>query len=98
MLENYGYEVLDLGKDVAPEIVAEAVKREGIRLAGLSALMTTTVPAMEKTIALLHETTECSVMVGGAVLNAEYAKKINADFYAADAMESVKIAEKIFAE
>lgn len=96
LLENYGYDVYDLGKDVAPERILEAVKSSGARLVGLSALMTTTVPAMEETIRLLKkEAPECRIMVGGAVMTEEYASMINADFYGDDAMASVRYAEKI---
>lgn len=98
LLENYGYDVIDLGKDVPPELIVKTAKEEGIRLIGLSALMTTTVPAMEETIKMIHEQgIECKVMVGGAVLTQEYADMIHADKYAKDAMESVRYAEKIFA-
>ncbi len=94
LLENYGYDVIDLGKDVPAETVLDAVLRENAPLAGLSALMTTTVGAMEETIALLHEKAPfCKIIVGGAVLNEAYAKQIKADFYAKDAMETVKIAQ-----
>ena len=95
LLENYGFSVTDLGKDVAPETVVEAVKETGAALVGLSALMTTTVPAMEETVTLLK--TECpgvKTIVGGAVLTQSYADKICADFYAKDAMEAVRYAEK----
>ncbi len=96
LLENYGFEVIDLGKDVPPETVVEKVKEVHAPLAGLSALMTTTVPAMEETIGLLHEEAPwCRVMVGGAVLTQEYADKIGADFYGKDAMESVRYAREI---
>ena len=94
MLESYGFEVLDLGKNVKAETVLDAVQREGIHLVGLSALMTTTVPAMERTIALLHrEAPECLIAVGGAVLTAELARSIGADFYAHDAMDAVRFAQ-----
>ncbi len=97
LLENYGYNVIDLGKDVAPETVLDAVESTGARLVGLSALMTTTVVNMEKTIRLLHEKApQCRVMVGGAVLNGEYARAINADYYAADAVAAVKCANGFF--
>ena len=97
LLENYGYDVIDLGKDVPPETVLDAVERTGARLVGLSALMTTTVVNMEKTIRLLHEKApQCKVMVGGAVLNEEYARAINADYYAADAVGAVKCAGSFF--
>jgi 5-methyltetrahydrofolate--homocysteine methyltransferase len=97
LLENYGYDVIDLGKDVDPQKVLEAVEQNGVKLCGLSALMTTTVVNMEETIKLLHQKApQCKVMVGGAVLNPQYAKKIHADFYGKDAMGSVRYAEKIF--
>lgn len=90
LLENYGFAVTDLGKDVSPQDIADAVVRLHAPLAGLSALMTTTVPAMEETVQLLHEQAPwCKVVVGGAVLNKEYAARMGADFYAADAMEAV---------
>lgn len=96
LLENYGFEVIDLGKDVPPEAVVEAVQRSGARLVGLSALMTTTVASMEETIKQLREKVPgCKVMVGGAVLTPEYADMIGADYYAKDAMQSVHYAEKI---
>ncbi len=97
MLENYGYEVIDLGKDVPCEKIVDEAQRTGAELIGLSALMTTTVPAMEDTIKLLREKgLDCKVMVGGAVLTAEYAQQIGADFYAKDATGAVAIAEKVF--
>ncbi len=96
LLQNYGFDVIDLGKDVKCEAVLEEVRKSGARLAGLSALMTTTVPNMEKTIRLIHDNTDAKVMVGGAVLTRSYAKMINADFYARDAMESVRIAQEYF--
>ncbi len=97
LLENYGYEVIDLGKDVPPEAIVDAVKSNGSRLVGLSALMTTTVPAMEETIKLLRKSVpECKVMVGGAVMTEEYASMIDADSYGSDAMASVRYAEKIY--
>ena len=92
-----GFDVVDLGKDVAPETVLAAVQAQGIRLVGLSALMTTTVRSMEQTIALLRrEAPDCRVMVGGAVLNEEYARRIGADFYGKDAMASVGYAQRLF--
>lgn len=95
ILENYGFDVVDLGKDVPPETVAEAVVREHVPLVGLSALMTTTVPAMEATIKLLRkEAPWAKVVVGGAVLTQEYADSIGADFYAKDAMATVRYAIK----
>lgn len=99
LLENYGFKVIDLGKDVPIEKVVEVVKEHNIKLVGLSALMTTTVISMKKTIEALRENNlQCKVFVGGAVLNEEYAEMIGADFYAKDARESVRIAEKIFVE
>ena len=99
LLENYGFAVLDLGKDVDPELILETARREQVKLVGLSALMTTTVVNMEKTIALLHrEYPECRVMVGGAVLTQDYADRIGADFYSKDAMGTVRYAENFFAE
>lgn len=97
MLENYGYEVLDLGKDVAPQTIADAAVRENIALVGLSALMTTTVVSMEETIRLLHEIKpDTKIVVGGAVMTQEYADAIHADCYARDAMATVHYAEKVF--
>ena len=97
LLENYGYRIYDLGRDVAPEAVVEAVLAHDVRLVGLSALMTTTVRSMERTIALLKERApQCSVMVGGAVLNPEYARMVGADYYAKDAAESARIAGEFF--
>ena len=97
LLENYGYDVTDLGKDVAPEEIVKAVKSNGAKLVGLSALMTTTVPAMEETIKLLNkDVPDCKVMVGGAVMTEEYAAMINADSYGSDAMASVRYAEKVY--
>ena len=96
LLENYGFTVIDLGKDVPPEAVLEAVVAHRAPMAGLSALMTTTVPAMEKTIALLKEKAPfCRIVVGGAVLTAEYAASIGADAYAKDAMETVRFAQDV---
>ncbi len=96
LLENYGFHVIDLGKDVRPEMVVDAVKRENAGLVGLSALMTTTVANMKETIDLLHrETPTVKIMVGGAVLTQEYADMIGADFYGADAMASVRYAMKL---
>lgn len=99
LLENYGFDVTDLGKDVPPEDVLEAVKRLHAQVCGLSALMTTTVPAMEDTIRLIHEKAPwCKVMVGGAVLTGEYADRIGADAYSKDAMGSVRYVEKLIAD
>jgi 5-methyltetrahydrofolate--homocysteine methyltransferase len=97
LLQNYGYEVIDLGKDVPIESVVESAITNQVKLVGLSALMTTTVKSMEETIqALKDQHPNCLVMVGGAVLNPEYAAMIGADFYAKDARESVRIAQSIF--
>ena len=97
LLENYSYEVIDLGKDVPPEKVSEAAKEGHIALVGLSALMSTTVPSMEETIRILRkEAPWTKVMVGGAVLTEDYARTIGADRYCKDAMASVKYAEEIF--
>ncbi len=97
VLENYGYEVIDLGKDVEPEAVVKAQKENNIKLVGLSALMTTTLPAMEETIKQLTTAkADCKIMVGGAVLTPEYAEKIGANFYAKDAKMSADIAKKVF--
>lgn len=98
LLSNYGFDVIDLGKDVPEETVLQTVIENDVKLVGLSALMTTTVPAMEKTIELLHKNTDAKVLVGGAVLTKSYAKMINADWYAKDAMESVRIAKAFFGE
>ncbi|WP_294429920.1 homocysteine S-methyltransferase family protein [uncultured Treponema sp.] len=101
MLENYGYTVIDLGKNVPAEKVVETVLEKDIQLVGLSALMTTTVANMEDTIKLLREKLgavgkSCKIMVGGAVLTADYASQIGADYYAKDAMVSVAIAKEVF--
>ena len=99
MLENYGFEVIDLGKDVPAEEIVNTAKKENIRLIGLSALMTTTVVAMEETIALVRkELPDAKVIVGGAVLTEEYAEKIGADAYGKDAMATVRYAESFFAQ
>ena len=96
LLQNYGYEVMDLGRDVPPEDIVTAVQKTGAPLVALSALMTTTVPAMEQTVKLLRtHCPECRVMVGGAVLTANYANRIGADFYGKDAMSAVRIAESL---
>lgn len=96
LLENYGFMVIDLGKDIAPEKIAAAVTKHHAPLAGLSALMTTTVPAMAETISLLREQAPwCRIVVGGAVLNEDYAKKIGADKYAKDAMDTVRYAKEL---
>lgn len=96
LLENYGYNVIDLGKDVDYQIVVDAVKKYDAKLVGLSALMTTTLVSMENTIKLIHENNlDCKIMVGGAVLTPSYAKQIKADYYAKDAKESVDIAKEV---
>ncbi len=96
ILENYNFAVIDLGKDVPPDTVVETVVKENAPIAGLSALMTTTLPAMEETVKKLHEKCpKCKIVVGGAVLTEEYAKHIGADKYAADAMETVRFAEAV---
>lgn len=96
LLENYGYDVIDLGKDVEYQAVVDAIKENDAKLVGLSALMTTTLVSMKETIELIHKNNlDCKIFVGGAVLTPEYAKEIHADFYAKDAKESVDIAKKI---
>jgi 5-methyltetrahydrofolate--homocysteine methyltransferase len=96
LLENYNYEIIDLGKDVSKEKIVEAAIKNNVKLIGLSALMTTTVKNMEETICELKKIKpDCVVMVGGAVLNEEYANMIHADYYAKDAKESVTIARKV---
>lgn len=96
LLENYGFNVIDLGRDVAADVIVEKVIKTKAPLVGLSALMTTTVPAMEETIALLHKNAPwCKVIVGGAVLTQEYADSIGADAYSKDAMETVRYAESL---
>ena len=96
ILENYGYDVLDLGRDVAPERVVEAVRQTGAKLVGLSALMTTTVPNMQATIEALHAAgLDCKVMVGGAVLTPDYARNIGADYYCKDAKASADLAKQL---
>ena len=97
ILENYGFEVLDLGRDVPVETVVDTVRQKDVHLVGLSALMTTTLKSMEETIAALHAAKlDCKIMVGGAVLTPEYAKKIGADWYAKDAKCSADIAKEFF--
>ena len=99
VLENYGYQIIDLGRNVNIKEVVKAVKENQVKLLGLSALMTTTVKNMEKTIkAVREEVLDCKIMVGGAVLTSDYAEMIEADFYARDAREAVEIAKEIFAE
>lgn len=97
LLENYGYTVIDLGKDVPEQAVVDAAREHDVRLVGLSALMTTTLGAMERTIRLIRENKlDCKIVVGGAVLTADYAEQIGADFYARDAKETVDIAKRIY--
>ena len=96
LLENYGYTVIDLGRDVDPAAVVEAARKHEAPLVGLSALMTTTLKSMAETIQALHDAgLPCKIMVGGAVLTPEYAREIRADFYAKDAKESVDIAKRV---
>lgn len=96
VLENYGYEVFDLGRDVPPETIVQAVVKQGVQLVGLSALMTTTLPAMAETVRQLRTLPEPPVtFVGGAVVTPDYARQIGADYYAKDARESVEIAKKV---
>ena len=97
ILENYGYEVIDLGKDTPIELIVNTAKEQNIRMVGLSALMTTTVVNMEATIKALREAgLDCKIAVGGAVLTPEYAARINADYYCRDAMEAVRAANSLF--
>ena len=97
VLENYGYTVIDLGRDVPPEKIRDVSMEQNVKLVGLSALMTTTLPAMEKTIQVLREAgCTAQVVVGGAVVTAQYAQEIGADFYAKDAKETVDAARKVF--
>lgn len=101
MLENYGYTVIDLGKNVPAEEVITTILEKNIKLVGLSALMTTTVANMEKTIkelkkVLAEKDKECKIVVGGAVLTEDYAKKIGADYYSKDAMQTVAVAKEVF--
>ena len=94
---NYGYDVIDLGRDVPIETIVSQAKKQSIKLIGLSALMTTTLKSMEQTINAIHkEGLSCKIMVGGAVLTENYAKQIGADYYAKDAQASVAIARKVF--
>lgn len=96
VLENYGYEIIDLGKDVAPEVIVKTAIEKEVLLVGLSALMTTTLQAMADTVSLLRANHPCKIMVGGAVVSAEYAQSIGADHYAKDAKESADIAKEVF--
>lgn len=99
LLENYGYTVIDLGRDVEYMEVVKAIQTHNAKLVGLSALMTTTIKSMEQTIALIHKhNLDCKIVVGGAVLTADYAKKMGADFYAKDAKDTVDIAKRILGE
>lgn len=99
VLENYGYNIIDIGKNAVPQAIIDAAKKHNSKLIGLSALMTTTVSNMEMTIKLIRKSGhKCKIMVGGAVLTEDYALKIGADFYAKDANASAKIAKKVFAE
>ena len=96
VLENYGYTVIDLGRDVPAQEIVEAVRREKAKLVGLSALMTTTVQSMADTIKALRESgSDCKIMVGGAVLTEDYAMQIGADYYAKDAKQSADIAKRV---
>lgn len=99
IMENYGFKMLDLGRDVPADKIVETVVNKNIKLVGLSALMTTTLKSMEETIAAIKEAVpECKIMVGGAVLTADYAQRIGADFYCKDAMKSVEAAQEVFSE
>ena len=99
IMENYGFEVIDMGKDVPAEAIVDKVVELKAPLLGLSALMTTTVPAMEETIKLARKKAPwCKIIVGGAVLTQEYADMIGADKYAKDAMETVRYSEEVFGE
>lgn len=96
ILANYGYQIIDLGRDVLPETIVETAVREDVKLVGLSALMTTTLPAMAETVAALRKSGHaCKVMVGGAVLTPDYAAEIGADYYARDAKASVDVAKEV---
>lgn len=97
ILQNYGYRIIDLGRDVPVQSVIDAVKKHDAKLVGLSALMTTTLNSMEQTIeALKNEAPDCKIIVGGAVLTADYAASIGADFYAKDAKQSADVAKQVF--
>lgn len=97
VLKNYGYEVIDLGKDTPPQLIYDTVRERKIRLVGLSALMTTTLDAMRKTIELLHTLPKPpKIMVGGAVLTEQYAREMKADYYSRDAQDGVRIAREVF--
>ena len=97
IMENYGFRMIDLGRDVPVETIVDTVVEKNIKLVGLSALMTTTLKSMEDTItAVKAAVPDCKVMVGGAVLTADYAEKIGADYYCKDAMKSVEAAQEVF--
>ena len=97
LLDSYGFTVIDLGKDVDPQVIVDAAIEHKVSLVGLSALMTTTLGSMAETIRLLNEQyPECKTVVGGAVLTASYAEQIHADYYAKDAKQSVDIAAKVY--
>ncbi len=96
VLENYGYTIFDLGRDVEPQKILDTILEKDIKLVGLSALMTTTVKSMEETIKLIKQNSDCKIMVGGAVLTEDYALKIGADYFAKDAKQSADIAKKFF--
>ncbi|MDE5771751.1 MAG: homocysteine S-methyltransferase family protein [Ruminococcus sp.] len=99
LLDSYGFDVIDLGKDVDPRLIVDTAIRHKVKLVGLSALMTTTLGAMEETIKILNkEYPECKTVVGGAVLTASYAEQIHADFYAKDAKQTVDVASQIYAQ
>ena len=96
LLENYGYRVIDLGRDVPPQTVADTAIAEHAKIVALSALMTTTIPAMEETVTLVRNAKpDCKIAVGGAVLTKEYADQLGADFYGKEAMETVRYAESL---
>ena len=97
IMENYGFKMIDLGRDVPADEVVKTVLDRNIKLVGLSALMTTTLKSMEETIRAVKEAApDCRVMVGGAVLTADYAEKIGADYYCKDALKSVEAAQEVF--
>lgn len=97
IMENYGFEMIDLGKDVSPDLIVETVLARDVRMVGLSALMTTTLKSMEETIVKVKEVKpDCKIFVGGAVLTADYAEKIGADYYCKDALKSVEAAQEVF--
>ena len=97
LMENYGFKVFDLGKDVEPQEILDCVIKNNAPIVGLSALMTTTIPAMEETVRLIREKApQCKIITGGAVLNLEYAEKMGADKYAKDAMEGVRYADEVY--